>query len=264
MHADAIFRIASMTKPVTSVGVMMLEEQGLLDLDDEIGQYLPEFKGMEVIASVDESAATYTTRPAKREITVRHLLTHTAGFGYGFSNQILSSLSDQLPEYPPLVHDPGTRWTYGPNTRILGGVIEQVAAEPLDVFFKSRIFEQLGMTDTSFDLKLEDRPRFVSTFRRTNGELIGEQNPESHEPTVRGDGGLLSTASDYIKFLQMLQGTGQFGGIRLLTEQSVNEMTRNQIGNLVVEQQPGAIPEKSNAFPLCAGEDKFGLGFQLK
>ena len=182
MPADAIFRIASMTKPVTSVGVMMLKEQGLLDIDDEIGKYLPEFAGMEVIASFDESDSTYTTRPAEREITLRQLLTHTAGFGYAFSNHTLSKLKDRLPEYPPLLHDPGTRWAYGPNTRVLGRVIEQVTAEPLDVFFDSRIFEPLGMTDTGFDLNQEDRPRFVSTFRRTNGELIGEQNPESHEP----------------------------------------------------------------------------------
>ena len=264
MSADAIFQFASMTKPVTSVAVMMLKDQGLLDLDDVVGRYLPEFKGTEVIAEFDESDASYSTRPAACEITLRHLMTHTAGFGYSFWDYTLSKLSGQLGEYPPLLHDPGSLWTYGPSTRVLGKVIEQVAVEPLDVFFESRIFEPLGMRDTGFDLKPEDRSRLASLFRCIDGELVGEQNPESYEPRVFGDGGLLGTANDYMRFLQMLLGMGQFGGRRLLTERSVSEMTKNQIGDLVVEEQPGAIPNMSNSFPLGAGEDKFGLGFQLK
>ena len=264
MPADAIFRIASMTKPVTSVAVMMLKEQGLVDLDDVVGRYLPEFKGAEVIAEFDESATSYTTRPAAREITLRHLLTHTAGFGYGFSNETINKLSAKLPANPPLLHDPGSRWTYGPSTRVLGNVIEQATAESLDVFFESRIFKPLGMVDTGFGLRRDDRFRLASLFKRINGQLVGEQNPESHEPRVFGSGGLLSTARDYIRFLQMLLGMGQFGDKRLLKEQSVNEMTENQIGNLVVERQPGVMPDLSNSFPLGAGDDKFGLGFQLK
>ena len=264
MPADAIFQIASMTKPVTSVAVMMLKDQGLLDLDSVVGRYLPEFKGTEVIAEFDESDASYSTRSAACEITLRHLLTHTAGFGYPLWDYTLSKLSGQLGEYPPLLHDPGSLWTYGPSTRVLGKVIEQVTVEPLDVFFESRIFEPLGMRDTGFDLKPEDRSRLASLFRRIDGELVGEQNPDSYEPRVFGDAGLLGTANDYIRFLQMLLGMGQFGGRRLLTERSVSEMTKNQIGDLVVEEQPGAIPNMSNSFPLGAGEDKFGLGFQLK
>ena len=264
MPADAIFRIASMTKPVTSVAVMMLKDQGLLGLDDVVGRYLPELKGIEVIAEFDESDGSYATRPAACEITLRHLLTHTAGFGYAFSNHTISKLSDRLPDNPPLLHDPGSRWTYGPSTRVLGRVVEQITGEPLGVFFESRIFQPLGMGDTGFDLKPEDRSRLAPQFRRINGQLVGEQNPESYEPRVFGDGGLLATANDYIRFLQMLLGLGQFGGSRLLEEQSVTEMTNNQIGNLVVEKQPGAIPDLSNPFPLGAGEDNFGLGFQLK
>ena len=169
-----------------------------------------------------------------------------------------------MPEYHPLLHDPGVRWTYGMGTRVVGRVIEQVTGEPLDGFFKSQIFGPLGMSDTGFDLKPEDSARLASSFNRVNGELVGEQNPTAYQPRVGGDAGLLGTASDYIRFLQMLLGMGQFGGARLLTEQSVAEMTQNQIGNLVVETQPGAIPDRSSAFPLGAGEDKFGFGFQLK
>ena len=111
MPTNAIFRIASMTKPVTSVAVMILKDQGFVDLDDEVGHYLPEFKGAEVLVEFDSSASSYTTRPAAREITLRHLLNHTAGFGYDFSNYTLSKLSDRLPANPPLLHDPGTRWS---------------------------------------------------------------------------------------------------------------------------------------------------------
>ena len=227
-----------MTKPVTSVAVMMLKDQGLVDLDDEVGQYLPEFKGAEVIVEFDESNSSYTTRPAAREITLRHLLNHTAGFGYDFSNYTLSKLSDRLPANPPLLHDPGTRWTYGMSTRVLGRVIEKVTNQSLDVFFESSIFEPLGMSDTGFYLRPEDRPRLASRFRRINGELIGEPNPASYEPNVSGDAGLLSTASDYSSFLQMLLGMGKFNGNRILTEQSVQEMSKNQIGDLVVEINP--------------------------
>ena len=264
MPADAIFQIYSMTKLVTSAAIMMLKEQGLLGLDDMVSRYLPELKGIEVIAAFDESDGSYATRPAACEITLRHLLTHTAGFGYAFSNHTISKLSDRLPDNPPLLHDPGSRWNYGPSTRVLGRVVERITGEPLDVFFESRIFQPLGMEDTGFDLKPEDCPRMAPRFRRINGQLVGEQNPVSYEPRVFGDGGLLATANDYIRFLQMLLGLGQFGGSRLLKEQSVTEMTKNQIGNLVVEKQPGAIPDISNPFPLGAGEDNFGLGFQLQ
>ena len=257
MLTDAIFRIASMTKPVTSVAVMMLKAQGFFDLDNAVGQYLPEFKGAEVIVEFDESNSSYTTRPAAREITLRDLLSH-------FSNYTLSKLGDRLPANPPLLHDPGTRWTYGMSTRVLGRVIEKVTNQSLDVFFESSIFKPLDMSDTGFYLRPEDRPRLASRFRRINGELIGEPNPESYEPRVLGDAGLLSTASDYSSFLQMLLGMGEFDGNRILTERSVQEMTKNQIGDLVVEMQPGAIPDRSNAFPYGAGKDKFGLGFQLK
>jgi CubicO group peptidase (beta-lactamase class C family) len=267
MPTDALFQILSMTKPVTSVAIMMLREQELLDLDDSIDQYLPELVGREVLVAFNEADASYTTRPATRAVTVRDLLTHTAGFGYDFSNDTLRVLcrdGERSPRDLPLLHDPGSQWTYGMSTRLLGEVIERISGEPLDAFFEARIFRPLGMRDTGFDLKPQDCGRLVSLFQRVNGELVGEQKVELYERQVFGDYGLLATADDYIRFLQMLLNMGQFDSTRLLSTQSVNELTMNQIGSLKVQKQPGAIPDMSNSFPLGAGEDTFSLGFQLK
>lgn len=267
MPTDALFQIFSMTKPFTSAAAMMLREQALLDLDDSIVQYLPDLVGREVIVAVNESDGSYTTRPATREVTIRDLLIHTAGFGYDFSNDTLRVLcrsGERSPRDLPLLHDPGSQWTYGMSTAVLGEAIERITGETLDVFFESRIFRPLGMSDTGFDLKPEKRHRLVSLFRRMDGGLVCEQRPEAYEPFVAGDAGLLSTADDYIRFLQMLLNMGQFDNKRLLTEQSVSELTMNQIGGLKVRKQPGAIPEVSNSFPLGAGKDTFSLGFQVK
>jgi methyl acetate hydrolase len=267
MSPDAIFWLASMTKPVTSVAIMMLREQGLLELDDPIGRYLPDLVGREVLDTFNATDASYTTRPATRAVTIRDLLTHTAGFGYDFANEtlrILCSGGARSPRDLPLLHDPGSQWTYGMSTRLLGEAIERITGESLGVFFETHIFRPLGMHDTGFDLMPEDRDRLVSLFHRVNGALIVEQEPESHAPQVFGDYGLLATADDYIRFLQMLLNMGQFDTTRLLTNQSVHALTMNQIGDLKVQQQPGAIPDLSNPFPLGAGEDTFSLGFQLK
>jgi methyl acetate hydrolase len=267
LPADAIFRIASMTKPVTSVAIMMLREQGLLELDDSIGEYVPDLVGREVIVAVNESDGSYTTRPAKREITIRDLLTNTAGFGYDFSSETLCVLcrgGERSPRNLPLLHDPGSQWTYGMSMAVLGEAIERITSESLDLFFETRIFQPLGLNDTGFYLEREKHHRLIALFQRGNGELIGEPWPASYEPFVAGDAGLLSTGDDYIRFLLVLLNMGQVGNTRLLTNQSVNELTMNQLGSLKVQKQPGAIPEVSNSFPLGAGRDTFGLGFQLK
>jgi CubicO group peptidase (beta-lactamase class C family) len=267
MPLDAIFNIASMTKPVTSVAILMLQEQGLLDIDNPIGRYLPDLIGREVVAAVNESDGSYTTRPATRDVTIRDLLTHTSGFGYDFSNETLYALcrvEGRNPRDLPLLHDPGSQWTYGMGTAVLGEAIERITNIPLDQYFESHIFQPLGMQDTGFDLKPEKRSRLVSLFSRTNGAFVGEPASTSHEPSIRGDYGLLSTADDYIRFLQMLLNRGNFDKVQLLTEQSVQALTTNQIGSLKVQKQPGVMPAVSNAFPLGAGSDTFSLGFQLK
>ncbi len=265
MRTNAIFQIFSMTKPVTSVGIMMLAEDGLLDLDSAASAYLPELNGREVFLGFDSATGELQTRPAARQITVRDLLRHTSGFGYSFSNQaVLDLIRAGVPERDhPLVHDPGGRWTYGMSTAFLGWIIEEVSGESLPDFFRSRIFEPLGMGDTGFDLRRDDYGRLAATYRRVDGELRGEPLPEQYQPTVRGDYGLLSTASDYGRFLQMILGSGVRSGVRLLSERSVEEMATDQLSDMVVTEQPGVLPSLSRAFPLGAGTDGFGLGFQI-
>lgn len=264
MRADAIFRIYSMTKPITSVGIMMLIEDGLLSLDDAASDYLPELSGREVLVSIDDSSMV--TRPASRPITIRDLLRHTSGFGYSFSNHELLDVeryTDIPPRNQPILHDPGTRWTYGMSTAFLGWIIEAVSGESLGDFFESRIMGPLEMTDTSFDLGEEDLGRLVSTYRRVGTELQGEPRPATYRPRFRGDGGLLGTAGDYARFIQMILGHGSRDGVQLLDPGSVSEMTRNQLDGFFVSEQPETLPATSKAFPLGAGQDGFGLGFQV-
>lgn len=266
MQKDSIFNIASMTKPITSVAVMMLYEKGKLGLDDPISQYMPRMKYLEVLASFHEDEGTYSTQDAERQVTIRHLLTHTSGFGYNFSNRVLSLLEQKTgltqPELP-LLHQPGERWTYGMGTRVLGELVEQISEQALPQFYQERIFDPLGMHDTFYLLPEEKYPRWVTRHQRENDDLMERSNPQRQEPAIFGDRGLLSTAYDYIQFLQMLLNGGTLQGNRLLTEESVAMMTRNQIGEVVVETQTGPNPALSRAFPLGAGRDKFGLGFQI-
>jgi CubicO group peptidase (beta-lactamase class C family) len=265
MRTDAIFRIASMTKPITSVGIMMLKEEGLLDLDDPASDYLPLLAGREVLVSVDPATSTVRTRPASRPISIRDLLRHTSGIGYGFSSHEASQLSSAgiVPREQPILHDPGARWTYGMGTAFLGWIIEGVSGQALPDFFESRILGPLGMDDTAFKLAEPNRSRLVASYRRVNGVLEGRPNAEVYRPTVRGDGGLLSTADDYALFLQLILRRGELGGIRLISEQSVAEMVRDQLEGITVVEQPSVAPNTAMAFPLGAGQDGFGLGFQV-
>jgi methyl acetate hydrolase len=265
MRTDAIFRIASMTKPITSVGIMMLTEEGLLDLDDPASDYLPLLAGREVLVSVDPATSTVRTRPASRPISIRDLLRHTSGIGYGFSSHEASQLSSAgiVPSEQPILHDPGARWTYGMGTAFLGWITEEVSGQALPDFLESRILGPLGMDDTAFELAEPDRARLVASYRRVNGVLEGRPNAEVYLPAVRGDYGLLSTADDYSRFLQLILRRGEFGGIRLISEQSVAEMVRDQLEGITVVEQPSVAPNTAMAFPLGAGQDGFGLGFQV-
>lgn len=261
-----LFRIASMTKPITSVAVMMLQERGLLALDDPLERYLPEYEGREVLVDFNPATGTMTTRAATTPITLRHLLTHTAGFGYEFCNETLAQLcqaTQQAPELLPILHDPGSRWTYGCSTTILGDVIEQVTGEPFYTFFATQILQPLGMVDTGYFLKPADQSRLSPLYTRVNGEWTREAQPRPYQPSLFADGGLLGTADDYIRFLQMLLNRGQVGERQLLTAQAVTAMTSNQIGALTVTRQHSAKPHLTAPFPMGAGVDHFGLGFQL-
>jgi len=268
MAADSIFRIASMTKPVTSVAVMMLVQEGDIGLDDPVSDYLPAFEDLKVIENFNAADKTYTTRPAATPMTVRHLLTHTSGLGYAFSNPTLAALVGSDPGASvtrfPLLHDPGARWTYGESTRVLGTLVEEVSGQPLDEFFAERIFLPLGMSDTFYTVPRPKAGRVVTVHRTTPEGLVETPNPADITAPVYGDGGLHSTAADYGKFIQLFLNNGRApSGMRLLSETTVASMGDNHIGAIFVEQQPGALPALSAPFPLGAGRDKFGLGFQI-
>ena len=266
MEKDTIFRIASMTKPVTSVAIMMLVEEGRLGLDDAGANYVPSLKDREVIASVDDNDGSYATRPAKQPITVRHLLAHTAGLAYPFTSATVVAIQDKKklpPRDQPLLFDPGTRWHYSPATAVLGDIVEKVSGETIDAFDRAHIFGPLAMNDTSYQLPAEKASRLVTIHQRDASGLAELPNAPEYTPSVRGDGGLLSTAADYAKFVQMLLNEGSWQGKRLLAADTVRQMASNQIGALNVEEMPAVQPRTSAAFPFGAGKDKFGLGFQI-
>ena len=269
MPVNAIFSIASMTKPVTSVAIMMLFEEGKLKLDDPVSKYLTGFANLQVIAEFNEKDATYETRPAERPMTIRHLLTHTSGIAYAFSNPIVYRLSEATKKEEwelPLVNDPGDKWNYGPSTLVLGKIVEKITAQPLEEYFQQRIFVPLGMVDTSYAVPPAKQSRVATKHVRVNG-LLEEQLPRPipavPTPPFRGDGGLYSTAQDYGKFMEMLLNGGHLGPAKILSESSVKMMGENNIGSIFVELQPDTDKMLTKPFPLGAGHDKFGLGFQI-
>jgi methyl acetate hydrolase len=268
MADDSIFRIASMTKPVTSVAVMMLVQEGDIALDDPVSDYLPAFENEQVIENFDPADKSYTPRPAVRSMTVRHLLTHTSGLGYAFSNETLAALVGAEPGTSvtqlPLLHDPGARWTYGESTRVLGTLVEEISGQMLEDFLSERIFVPLGMSDTFYTVPTHKTHRVVTVHRTTAEGLVEAPNPVEITSPAYGDGGLHSTAADYAKFIQLFLNDGRApNGMRLLSEATVELMGENHIGAIFVEQQPAAVPSLTEPFPLGAGRDKFGLGFQI-
>ena len=264
----AIFRIASMTKAVTSVATMMMVEQGKLKLDDDVSTYLPAFKSMQVLTRYDEKAGTYSTTPNTRPITIRQLLTHTSGIGYSWSDPGLALVQRKTNKGGetelPLVHAPGEKWTYGASTKVLGDVVEKLSGERIDVFTDRHIAKPLGMNDTFYEVPKSKYARVVTTNQKDAAGTITEtQNPDAIPVSLRGDGGLFSTAPDYGTFLQMLLNGGQLGNARLLKASTVAEMLRPQTNGVRVRPQPSANPGLSKPYPLGAGEDIWGLGFQL-
>jgi methyl acetate hydrolase len=266
MARDTVFRIASMTKPITSVAVMMLVEQGKLRLDDAAVKYLPALKGREVIATFNEKDGTYTTRPAKQEITIQHLLTHTSGFSYSFTSPKIRDIQQKTGKKErdmPLLFDPGSRWYYSHSTAMLGDIVEKITGQTLEDFFRANLFRPLQMVDTSFLLPEEKARRLVTIHRREATGLVETPNPPKYVPLFRADGGLVSTASDYSTFLQMLLNGGSWHGNHILKPETLRLMTSNQIGSLLVEEMPAALPAQSASFLLGHGKDKFGFGFQI-
>lgn len=268
MPVDAIFTIASMTKPVTSLAIMMLVDEGKIALDDPVSKFLPGFEHQQVITRFNEADGTYETRPAKRAMTIRHLLTHTSGIGYAFCSTIVAKLQEQTKKDEwelPLLNDPGDEWHYSASTRVLGHVVEKVTGQTLEEWYQARIFKPLGMKDTSFAVPMEKMSRTPTVYRHNgNAFEVSQRRPIQNTPTppYLGDGGLYSTAHDYGIFIRLLLNGGQLNGKRIVSERSVKLMGENNIGSVFVTQQPAVLPI-TKPFPLGAGHDKFGLGFQL-
>lgn len=267
---DAIFAIASMTKPVTSVAVMQLVEGGRVDLDAPASTYLPELRDVRVIDGGAE-------RPPKTAVTVRHLLTHTSGFGYEFMNRDLADLvakkkiasamagGDAFLQ-APLLFDPGTQWEYGISTDWLGKLVERVSGQTLEAYFLDKIFRPLGMADSYFVVPADKRSRLAPQFQRTaDGNLVEQpRQPQKSDGFFSGGGGLFSTAPDYLRFLRALLAGGQLDGQRILSDTSVVMMGRNQIGDLSIRPLPSLIPQViTDRAALPGAPDKFGLGFAL-
>ncbi len=266
MATDTIFNIASMTKAVTSVAIMKLMDQGKLKLDDDVAKYLPKYKDPQVISRLNTDG-TYETRPAKRPITIRHLLTHTSGIGYGFSSGAVAQLTQKTGKTEldiPLLFDPGDSWAYGASTRVLGSVVEAISGQKIDAFLEEHILAPLGMRDTSYLVPQAKYSRVVAVNQRGNdGKFVERPVPATIPATVQGDGGLYSTAADYGLFLRMLLNDGALGSARILSSRTAQSMFNNHTGNVVVQPQLSTNLGLSRNFPNGAGEDRWGLGFQL-
>jgi CubicO group peptidase (beta-lactamase class C family) len=263
---DAIFRIASMTKPVTSLAAMILYDEGRLGLDDPVVAHLSDYRQPPVLTGLSARDGAYESRPAARQITIRDLLTHTSGIAYPFFNRSLAALvaagmpSDAL----PLLHDPGADWTYGPSTAILARVLARAAGETIDTFFQDRIFDPLGMRDTGHAVSIGQTDRVVTQHRRVNSNLVEQPNPATIQSKGRGDDGLLSTAADYAKFLQLFLNRGRHDGRQIVSEGALEMMTSNQIGALTVGRLAPNDASFIGPFPFGVGKDKFGFGFQIE
>ena len=251
MTPDTLFRIYSMTKPITSVALMMLYEEGQFELSTPVHRFIPEWKNLRVYRQ--GRYPHFLTEPCQRPMTIKDLFVHMSGLTYGFMERTnvdsayrrvkvadqmngatLKDMIEKLAEIP-LEFSPGTAWNYSVSTDILGYLVEVISGQSLDVFFRERIFEPLGMSDTSFAVPPEKLDRFAANYaRQLDKKLILEDDPQSSpygdEVTFfSGGGGLVSTASDYLRFCLMLQNGGELDGVRLLGPKTVELMTRNHL-----------------------------------
>jgi len=279
LEKDAIFRIASQTKGITSVAIMRLYEEGKLELQDPVSKHLAEFSYPELIDQFNVKDSSYISRPAKREVTIQDLLTHTSGYAYpgnggdegnaiyaraGIMSGVpikSSTLKDEMQKISklPLIHEPGEKFTYGLSTDILGYVVEVLSGKNLAEYFRSEIFDPLGMEDTYFHLPKEKHARLMNLYLESPGNIGLSKAPETMAGYPKntnlyysGGGGLSSTAMDYAIFIQMLLNQGEYKGVRLLKPETVQLMRRNHIGEL------GA-----GSLFLPDTPDKFGLGFEV-
>jgi len=276
MTADSVFWIASMTKAVTAAGAMQLVEQGKLSLDEPIGKLLPDLAAPQVLEGFDAKGEP-KLRPAKTPITLRLLMTHTAGFCYDVWNgdfaqylqktekpNIFSCLNVALKV--PVMSDPGTRWEYGINIDFVGKAVEAVSGKKLDAYLRDHMFAPLGMSDTGFKITDDMRKRLVGVHARGEDGTLApipfelEQNPEFH----MGGGGLYGTAGDYIKFCQMILNKGRGNGNQVLKPETIALMSQNHIGDLAMGKMKSTAPVYTNDVDLYPDiVKKWGLSFMI-
>ena len=264
MKTDDIFRIASQTKAITSTAVMMLWEEGKFKLDDLISKYIPDFGEAQILDTFNEQDSSYTTKPAEDQITIRDLITHTSGIGYGvidgderfkkiyakagitdlFTTENIS-IEESVKKLAklPLHHNPGEKFTYSEGLDVLGYFVEIVSGMPFDEFLKTRIFDPLEMTDTWFYLPKEKHSRLVSVQKKENNKWVNypitfydtDYPIKGSKRFFSGGAGLSSTAKDYATFLQMYLNKGELNGKRILSRTTVQSIMGNQIGDLWAE-----------------------------
>jgi methyl acetate hydrolase len=275
MTIDSVFWIASMTKAITTAAAMQLVEQGKLSLDAPIGKVLPDLAAPQVLEGFHAEGEP-KLRPARGPITLRQLMTHTAGFCYDMWNGDMRAYLEKAGLPPitsckdvalktPIASDPGTRWEYGTNIDFVGKAVEAVTGKRLDAYLRDHLFAPLGMNDTGFKLTDSMRQRLVGMHMRGPDGLAPipfelEQNPEFH----MGGGGLYGTAADYIKFTQMILNKGRGNGNQVLKPETVATMGQNHIGDLVVTKMTSATPIYTNDVDLYPGiVKKWGLSFLI-
>ena len=276
MTDDSVFWIASMTKAVTSAGAMQLVEQGKLSLDAPIGEVLPDLAKPQVLEGFDEKGEP-KLRPAKSAITLRQLMTHTAGFCYDMWNSDFAAYMEKTGTpgiitcqnaalKTPVMTDPGTRWEYGTNIDFVGKAVEAASGKRLDAYLRDNLFAPLGMGDTAFKITDDMRKRLVGMHARgEDGQLAAipfelEQSPEFH----MGGGGLYSTAGDYIKFTQMILNKGRGNGNQVLKPETIAMMGQNQMGDLNMTKMTTAAPPYTNDVDLYPEQvKKWGLSFMI-
>jgi methyl acetate hydrolase len=272
LTSDALFRIASMTKPVTSVALMQLVEQGRIALDDPAEKYLPELAGLKVIESFDATTGDYRLRPASRAPTVKHFLTHTSGLAYPFTSAIWRDFKprngETFPFGGPLLFDPGERWHYSTSTDVVGKLVEAVSGQKLEDYFREHIFVPLKMNDTSYNVPEAKGPRLVAQQQRAGDRMDGAIERQKPQPGLTiaapiGGGGLASTADDYGRFMRMLLNGGALDEARVLKPETVALMGQNHIGAVSVPALKSALPRSADFTFIADGRDKWGLGFLI-
>jgi CubicO group peptidase (beta-lactamase class C family) len=282
LQQDSIFRIYSMTKPITSVALMMLYEQGEFQLDDPVHTYIPSWENQQVF--VTGNHPLWVTTPAIRPMTIRDLLSHCSGLTYGFMERsnvdaayrMLGIADRTKPGYTlkdmiealsdiPLEFSPGTRWNYSVATDVVGYLVELLSGRRFDAYIDEEILKPLGMTDTGFTIKDSQLPRFACNYElQPEGAVTLIDSPESSQyrecSFFSGGGGLVSTAGDYLRFLMMLRNGGELDGVRLISRKTIDLMTRNHLPDgrdLTQLALPGRFAETPYA------GNGFGLGFSI-